>query len=120
MKRVYGWDHREEYGWFMTAALATLSLALVALMTVHALVARYEWKLSAGDFAPAAMQTAEAGVTILGATIGDVPDDASLASLRSELDARINGLPWDRALIRQQRGSAHLAIQSYFFPFNAP
>jgi len=111
MRRVYGWDHREEYGWFMSAALVPLSLALTALVVVHLLVVRYEAKLAAGDLGPAISSTTFA---VVGASIGDVPDDASLAALRSELGPH---LPWSRVLIRTTKGA--LPIQSLFFPFNA-
>jgi poly-gamma-glutamate capsule biosynthesis protein CapA/YwtB (metallophosphatase superfamily) len=118
MRRVYGWDHRDEFGWFMSAALAPLSLALIALIIVHLLVAGYEARLAGGDLGPAAARASSgAAVTVLGASIGDVPDDASLAALRSELAARIPNLPWTRTLVRTNRGSAPLAIQSLFFPF---
>jgi poly-gamma-glutamate capsule biosynthesis protein CapA/YwtB (metallophosphatase superfamily) len=116
MRRVYGWDHREEYGWFMSAALVPLSLALLALIIVHALVARYEAKLAAGDFGPTT--TTSGTLAVIGASVGDVPDDASLAALHTELDSRVPGLPWSRVLIRTNRG-APLAIQSLFFPFNS-
>jgi poly-gamma-glutamate capsule biosynthesis protein CapA/YwtB (metallophosphatase superfamily) len=113
MRRVYGWDHREEYGWFMSAAIVPLSLALIALITVHALVARYEARLATraiGTPAPSAT------FAVVGASIGDVPDDASLAALRTELGPN---LPWSRVLIRTNRGNNPLAIQSLFFPFNS-
>ena len=32
MKRALGWDHREEFCWFMSAALVPLFLALLALI----------------------------------------------------------------------------------------
>ncbi|HEY4941377.1 MAG TPA: CapA family protein [Rhizomicrobium sp.] len=121
MKRAFGWDHGEEFGWFMSAALVPLFLGLLALIVAHALVWRYDVKLAGGEIRPAAqMQHSARGVAVLGAAIGDVPDDTSLSALRAELDARIAGLPWRRALIRQNRASAPLAIQSIFFPFNAP
>jgi len=115
MKRVFGWDHREEFGWFMSAALVPLFLALIALITVHLLVFRYHWKLAAGDFGGA---RATADAAVLGAAIGDVPDDASLAALRAELGGSAAGLPWNRALVRRYR-SGSLALESLFFPFNA-
>jgi poly-gamma-glutamate capsule biosynthesis protein CapA/YwtB (metallophosphatase superfamily) len=114
--RRFGWDHRDEYGWFMSAAAVALALALLALTIVHFLVWRYEAKLAAGEIAPPARG---GGVTIVGASIGDVPDTASLAGLRAELDSRIMGIPWRRALIRRD-ASAPLPIYSLFFPFNAP
>ncbi|MBL6936481.1 MAG: CapA family protein [Alphaproteobacteria bacterium] len=111
MRRVYGWDHREEYGWFMSAALVPLSLALTALIIVHLLVARYEAKLAAGELGTA---TPSATFAVIGANIGDVPDDASLAALRGELGPH---LPWSRVLVRTAKGT--LPIQSLFFPFNS-
>ncbi|MEI9992824.1 MAG: CapA family protein [Rhizomicrobium sp.] len=120
MMRGYGWDHRDEFGWFMTAALVPLSLALLALIVVHLLVYRYDAKLAAGDFDPPSQAVEGEGATILGAAIGDVPDDASLAALKNELDDRFYGLPWKRALVLRNRGSAPLTIQSLFFPFNRP
>ncbi len=115
MKRSYGWDHGEEYGWFMSAALVPLAFAVLALTIAHLLVARYDWKRASGEL-PAPLTAAAAGVPVLGAAIGDVPDDASLDALRHELDARISGLPWRHALVR--RSGAPLAISSLFFPFN--
>ena len=41
MTRRYGWDYRDEYGWFMSAALVPLFFAGLALIVVHALVWRY-------------------------------------------------------------------------------
>jgi poly-gamma-glutamate capsule biosynthesis protein CapA/YwtB (metallophosphatase superfamily) len=120
MKRAYGWDHGEEYGWFMSAALVPLFFAILALIIAHALVARYDAKLAAGELRPAQGAHGATGFPVLGAAIGDVPDDASLAALRSELDARIAGLPWRRALVRQNRSGAPLTIQSLFFAFNTP
>ena len=52
MTRRFGWDHRDEYGWFMSAASVPLALALLALTVVHLLVYRYDVKVAAGDFAP--------------------------------------------------------------------
>ncbi|HXC54062.1 MAG TPA: CapA family protein [Rhizomicrobium sp.] len=122
MMRNRGWDHGEEYGWFMSAALVPLALALVALIAAHLLVYRYDAKLAAGDFgAPPGVlagATVGNGVPVLGAAIGDVPDAASLDALRAELDARLSGLPWQRALVRRNRAAAPLVIQSLFFPFN--
>ena len=120
MMRGYGWDHRDEFGWFMTAALVPLSLALIALITIHLLVSRYDAKRAAGDFDAAPHAAQGEGVTVLGAAIGDVPDDASLAALKGELDDHFYGLPWKRALVLRNRGSAPLTIQSLFFPFNSP
>ena len=100
----------------MTAALVPLSLALLALLTVHLLVFRYHWKLADGDFSTA---PGGSNVAILGAAIGDVPDDASLAALRTELDTRVAGLPWNRSLVRHNRSGAPFAIQSLFFPFDS-
>jgi hypothetical protein len=120
MTHRYGWDHRDEFGWFMTAALVPISLAIIWLITVHLLVYRYEHKLAAGDFDRPAGTAAADGVVILGAAIGDVPDDASLAALKTELDGRYHGIPWNRALVFRNRGSAPLTVQSFFFPFNRP
>ncbi len=120
MKRSFGWDHSEEFGWFMSAALVPLFLGLLGLIVVHALVWRYNGKVADGELRPSAAQVhpGAGGVTVLGASIGDVPDEASLGALRVELDARISGLPWKRALVRHDRSVAPLAIQSLFFPFN--
>ena len=118
--RGYGWDHRDEFGWFMTAAVVPLSLALIALLTIHWLVWRYDAKLAAGDFDIPPHAAQSEGATILGAAIGDVPDDASLAALKNELDGRLYGIPWKRALVFHNRGSAPLTVQSLFFPFNRP
>ncbi|MEI9886915.1 MAG: CapA family protein [Rhizomicrobium sp.] len=118
MKRAFGWDHGEEYGWFMSAALVPLFFALLGLVVVHLLVARYHAKVADGELAPAVVHAPPGGFAVLGAAIGDVPDDASLAGLRAELDARISGLPWNRALVRRNRNAAPLSIQSLFFPFN--
>jgi poly-gamma-glutamate capsule biosynthesis protein CapA/YwtB (metallophosphatase superfamily) len=120
MKRAFGWDHGEEYGWFMSAALVPLFFAVLALIIVHVLVARYDAKLATGELRPTAVARHATGFPVLGAAIGDVPDDASLAALRSELDSRIAGLPWRRALVRRNGSSAPLAIQSLFFAFNTP
>ena len=118
MKRAFGWDHSEEYGWFMTAALALLSLALLSLVVVHLLVARYYGKVAGGELKPVATRNAE-GFAVLGAAIGDVPQ-GNLPALRGELDARLSGIPWRRAFVRQSPMSGLLSIQSYFFPFNNP
>jgi len=120
MLRGYGWDHRDEFGWFMTAALVPLSLALIALITIHLLVYRYDIKLAAGDFDAQPHAAPGEGSAILGAAIGDVPDDASLAALKNEIDDSFYGMPWKRALIFHNRGSGPLTIQSLFFPFNRP
>jgi capsule synthesis protein PGA_cap len=116
MRRL-GWDHRDEFGWFMSAASMPLALAIVALVVVHLLVSRYDAKAAAGDF-DAPRIAAGIGAPILGAAIGDVPDDASLAALKDELDARQHGIPWTRALVLRSRGTS-LAVQSLFFPFNS-
>ena len=112
-----GWSHRDEYGWFMSAASVPLALAIVALTIVHLLVARYDARAAAGAFDEPRIASG-IGAPILGAAIGDVPDDASLTALKDELDARLHGIPWKRALVLRSRGSA-LAIQSLFFPFNS-
>jgi poly-gamma-glutamate capsule biosynthesis protein CapA/YwtB (metallophosphatase superfamily) len=114
--RRFGWDHRDEFGWFMSAAAATLALALLTLAIVHFLVWRYDSRLAAGEIVPPAHR---GGVAVVGAVIGDVPDMASLADLRTEIDARAAALPWRRAFIRRD-ASAPLPIYSLFFPFNAP
>ncbi|HEY0104495.1 MAG TPA: CapA family protein [Rhizomicrobium sp.] len=119
MRRL-GWDHRDEYGWFMTAALVPLSLALVALIVVHLLVDRYDAKRAAGDFDAVAAAASGSGVAVLGAAIGEVPDDASLAALKSELDDRFSELPWKRALVLRDAAGAPLTIRSLFFPFATP
>ncbi len=119
MRRL-GWDHRDEYGWFMTAALVPLLVALTALITAHLLVYRYDVKRAAGAFDTHAQVARGDGPTVLGAVVGDVPDDASLRALRGELDARISGLPWRRALVLHDRGSASLALENLFFPFASP
>jgi len=116
MRRL-GWDHRDEFGWFMSAATVPLALAIVALAVVHLLVYRYDVKAAAGAFDTPRIAPG-IGAPILGAAIGDVPDDASLAALKTELDARLHGIPWKRALVLRSRGSS-LAIQSLFFPFNS-
>jgi poly-gamma-glutamate capsule biosynthesis protein CapA/YwtB (metallophosphatase superfamily) len=116
MRRL-GWDHRDEFGWFMSAASVPLALAIVALTVVHLLVWRYDLRAASGAFDGPRVASG-IGAPILGAAIGDVPDDASLAALKTELDARLHGIPWKRALVLRNRGSA-LAIQSLFFPFNS-
>lgn len=122
MRRQFGWDHGEEFGWFMSAALVPLFFGLLALIVVHALVWRYNAKLADGELKPTTAQSARAahGVPVLGAAIGDVPDDSSLQGLRAELDARVSGLPWQHALVRRSRAGAPLAIQSLFFAFATP
>ncbi|HEX4301308.1 MAG TPA: CapA family protein [Rhizomicrobium sp.] len=118
MTRRYGWDYRDEYGWFMSAALVPLFFAGLALIVVHALVWRYDWKFA--NARPAnPSQHSTPGIPVLGAAIGDVPDDASLAALRSELDSRIAGLPWRRALVHRAH-AAPLAIEGLFFAFGTP
>ena len=116
MRRL-GWDHREEFGWFMSAASVPLALAIVALVVVHLLVVRYDARAATGMF-DAPRIASGIGAPILGAAIGDVPDDASFAALKDELDARQHGIPWKRALVLRNRGTA-LSVQSLFFPFNS-
>jgi hypothetical protein len=119
MKRTFGWDHRDEYGWFMSATLVPLSLAMIGLVVAHLLVWRYHAKLADGELRPGVMaQHVSGGVAVLGAAIGEVPDDASVSSLRTELDARVAGLPWSRAFIRRDAAAGLLTIRGIFFPFN--
>ncbi|MBS0471984.1 MAG: CapA family protein [Proteobacteria bacterium] len=115
MRRL-GWDHRDEYGWFMSAASVTLALAMVASLIAHVLVWRYQAKLADGEIAPRGAHAG--GIAVLGASLGDVPDIESLAALRAELAARVTGIPWQRALIRRDT-RAPLPIYSLFFPVNA-
>ena len=120
MKRAFGWDHRDEYGWFMSAAMVPLSLAMIGLVVAHLLVWRYHAKVADGELRPGmTAHHVAGGVAVLGAAIGEVPDDAGLASLRAELDARVSGLPWGRAFIRRDAAAGFLTIRSLFFPFNA-
>ena len=119
MKRAFGWDHGEEYGWFMTAALAILSLALLSLVVAHLLVARYYGKLADGELRPPPPDRPYAGAALLGASIGDVPHE-SMASLKQDMDSRGVNLPWNKALVRLSPMSGLLWIESYFFPFNRP
>jgi len=101
----------------MTAALIVMSGTLLALLTVHLLVARYDRKRAEGNFDVGAR--ARPGVAVLGVAVGDVPDAESLAALREDLDARMGGLPWSRAFVRRNRDAAPLTIQSLFFAFNS-
>lgn len=103
----------------MSAALVPLTLAIVVLATVHVLVYRYDVRRAAGAFDRPVAAATGAGVPVLGAAIGDVPDDASLTALRRYLDDALDGLPWQRALILNGH-AASLRIESLFFPFDSP
>jgi Bacterial capsule synthesis protein PGA_cap len=116
--RRWGWDHRDEFGWFMTAAVTVMALAALSLVVVHALVARYEWRRADGDFDRAAVAGPGQGVAVLGASIGEVPDAQSLADLRRALGAEAADLPWHRAFVRRAREAVPLSIESLFFAFN--
>lgn len=112
----WGWSHREEFGWFMSAASAALGLALVCLVTAHLLIWRYEAKVAESNTNAVTPASLTVGTSVLGADIGDVPSGAGVAALLGALKTAAKDLPWHRALLRRNPNSDFIAIESVFIP----
>ncbi len=114
----YGWDIRTWYGQAASAALAVFALAFVCLIIQHLLVARYEARRLVGEIDAPALRTLDEGVPVLGANVGDVPDNESLKALQGALRIAAPGLPWQKALVRRTVRGTPIRIVSLFFPVN--
>lgn len=116
MDRRYGWSLKTEFGWFMSAATVVLALGLIGYSVTFLLVAHYRADFAAS--APPALRTLHDGkvFAVPGASIGDVPDAASLRALGDALKVQAPDLPWASALVRRNVRAAPVAIQSIFFP----
>jgi len=116
MDRRYGWSLKTEFGWFMTVAATILALGIIGYSTAFLLVAHYRADLATS--APPSLRALRDGKIFLvaGASIGDVPDAASLRALVDAVKVQVPDLPWARALVRRNARTAPVTIQSIFFP----
>ena len=116
MKRRLGWSLKEEFGWFMSVAAGILAIGLIGYSTTFLLVAHYRADAMAGG--PPALRALgdDRAFAVTGASIGDVPDGASLHALVDALKVEAPDLPWARMLVRRNVRAAPVTIQSIFFP----
>jgi hypothetical protein len=119
MKRRYGWSLKEEFGLFMSVAAGILAIGLLGYATTFLLVAHYRADAVAGEAPALRALSDDKAFAVTGASIGDVPDGASLHALVDALKAEAPDLPWARMLVRRNARTAPVTIQSIFFPAGA-